>query len=116
MKTYDEAAGQFYNKINISPVPLISWDIHSSNFLELCESGKDIFYMRNIAERNRWAYPKIDSEPLKHGGVVVITNPELTIVHITSNVASMTGYKPEEVIGNTPKIFQGKETDQKTLA
>ncbi|MGJ8736049.1 PAS domain-containing protein [Zobellia laminariae] len=116
MKSYDAAADKFHSKINISPVPLASWDIHSFNFHELCENGKDAICIQNIAERNRWSYRKIDSLSLQSGEVVVITNSNLTIVHATSNMVTMSGYKAEEIIGKTPKLFQGKETSQETLA
>ncbi|MUH37719.1 PAS domain-containing protein [Zobellia amurskyensis] len=115
MKAYDEAAGKFYSKINISPVPLVSWDIHSMNFYGLCEKGKDVILIQNIAERNRWAYRKLDNLSLLDNEVVVITNNDLTIVHATGNIVSMTGYTPEEIIGNTPKLFQGEGTSQETL-
>ncbi|CAM3432291.1 PAS domain-containing protein [Zobellia roscoffensis] len=115
MKAYDEAADKFYGKIDISPVPLVSWDIHSLNFQELCMNSKDVISIQNIAERNRWVYDKLESLSTIGTDVVVITDIKLTIVHATGNILSMTGYKSEEVIGKSPKIFQGKETSPETL-
>ncbi|WP_276168727.1 PAS domain-containing protein [Zobellia alginiliquefaciens] len=115
MKAYDEAAGEFLGKLDIVPVPLVSWDIYSLNFQELCMNSKDVISIQNIAQRNRWVYDKLDSLSAQDTGVVVITDIKLTIVHATSNIVSMTGYKSEEVIGKSPKIFQGKKTSQETL-
>ncbi|MBU2975046.1 PAS domain-containing protein [Zobellia sp. B3R18] len=116
MKAYDEAADKFFSKTNVSPVPLVSWDLHSLNFQKLCISGKDLRYLQALAQRNRWAYDKTDLVSSLGEEVVVVTNSQLTIVHATENLVLMTGYKPEEVIGKTPKLFQGKETSREALA
>ncbi len=51
---------------------------------------------------------------------VVITTPDLelpgpTIVYVNHAFTEMTGYSAEEVIGKTPRILQGKNTDRKVL-
>lgn len=38
------------------------------------------------------------------------------ILYVNKAFTKMTGYTPEEIIGRTPKIFQGAKTDKKILA
>lgn len=48
---------------------------------------------------------------------VMITKAEsdTPIVYVNGAFSDLTGYRPEEVIGKSPKILQGPETDQKVL-
>ena len=46
--------------------------------------------------------------------VVIITDPNLNIVFASANIYQLNGYTPEEVIGKTPKLFQGENTCTKT--
>ena len=52
---------------------------------------------------------------------VIITTAELdppgpTIVHANAAMLSMTGYTREELLGATPRILQGPDTDPEVLA
>jgi len=53
--------------------------------------------------------------------VVLITEtdpldePGPRIVYVNEGVQRMTGYRPQEVLGKTPRIFQGPDTDKKAL-
>ena len=42
--------------------------------------------------------------------VVVVTCPSLKIVYATKNIVRMNGYESHEVIGKSPKMFQGEAT------
>jgi len=48
-----------------------------------------------------------ETDPLDHPGP--------RIIYVNEGVERMTGYRPEEVLGNTPRMFQGPETDPKAL-
>lgn len=53
--------------------------------------------------------------------LVIITDADWTsptgpkIVYVNETVTTLTGYHPDEVIGHSPKIFQGPKTDRNTL-
>jgi len=53
--------------------------------------------------------------------VIVITEtdpldePGPRIIYVNDGVERMTGYRPEEVLGNTPRMFQGPDTDRAAL-
>lgn len=53
--------------------------------------------------------------------VIIITEvdpldpPGPRIVYVNEGVERMTGYRPEELLGNTPRIFQGPDTDRAAL-
>lgn len=44
-----------------------------------------------------------------------INNPGPEIVYVNPAFTRMTGYEPDEVIGQSPRIFQGPSTDRATL-
>ncbi len=52
--------------------------------------------------------------------MVIITEADLEnfdpkIIYVNSSFLEITGYRKEEIIGKTPKILQGPETDRKML-
>lgn len=53
--------------------------------------------------------------------VIIITEtdpldpPGPRIVYVNEGVERMTGYRPDEVLGNTPRMFQGPDTDRAAL-
>ncbi|PSR33085.1 MAG: sensor domain-containing diguanylate cyclase [Sulfobacillus benefaciens] len=45
---------------------------------------------------------------------VIITDPDQRILYVNQAVEHMTGYGASELLGNNPRLFQGKETDLTT--
>jgi PAS domain S-box-containing protein len=43
---------------------------------------------------------------------VIVTNPHLEIVFASRDIYKMNGYYPNELIGKTPRIFQGEHTSE----
>ena len=115
IENYDAAANKFYNALNIKSLSINSWDIYASFFHEVCNSHNDINQLRKLAKKNKWSYLENFDEVLfqkKH--VIVVTDQHLKIVHATQNIREMNGYRPEEIVGKKPKIFQGIGTCEKT--
>ncbi|UJH69224.1 PAS domain-containing protein [Allomuricauda sp. SCSIO 65647] len=114
-EVYDSAAQRFYDTLTIKSPPLASWDFYAMHFDTICNNYLDISLLKNIAKRNKWsASQPFEDHLLNDGLVIVVTDAQLRIVHATHNIFSMTGYSPEEILGKRPKIFQGKDTCQKT--
>jgi PAS domain S-box-containing protein len=115
IKNYDTAANKFYSSLNIKSLPITSWDLFSTSYDTMCKTSHDIIQIKKIAENNKWSYVENFNEALfKKEQVLVVTDAELTIVHATQNILNMNGYKPEEILGKKPKMFQGVDTCKKT--
>ncbi len=115
MKKYDAAAHRFYSSQNFNSLPLTSWDIYATFFQNICDGYSDIVQLTQLAKVNKWCYQDSFNEALLHKQhVIVVTDPELKIVHATKNIVAMNGYLPEEILGAKPNMFQGAETCRET--
>ncbi len=71
----------------------------------------------NISDRQRIPFRQIVD--LANDAVVVteaspLDPPGPRIVYVNQSFTQLTGYSPEEVIGRTPRMFQGEKTDRAT--
>lgn len=115
IKNYDLAAYRFYSALDIKSLPLNSWDLYATFFDKICQNNKDIFLLKNLSLNNKWCYAeKFEEELLQNEHVILVTDPQLRIVHATGNILNMNGYKPEEILGKKPKMFQGADTCKET--
>ena len=81
--------------------------------------GEDTTEKRN--KESRFAFIETAVESIKDS--VIITQAEsqtdalidVGIIYVNPAFSQITGYKKEEVIGQTPRIFQGENTSQKEL-
>jgi len=117
LRHYDNAAIEFYGKQQINCLPLNSWDRYAEHFETVLKFSKDISILQNLAEKHQWQTPlRFKEEMLEKQRVVVVTDAQLQIVHASHNMITMNGYTAAEVIGKSPKIFQGKHTSFKSKA
>jgi PAS domain S-box-containing protein len=104
MNQYEKAFAKYYSQLRIIPTPLISWDIFVSPNLEITNyntiqkywKSKDNFRQKVFTEKRE----------------IIITNANQEIVFATQSIHKMNGYHPHEIIGKTPKIFQGELTSE----
>lgn len=112
---YDSVMDRYYKKMSNYILPLSSWEFYGENH-QVVENFKEDFITLKKITKN-WSFTRdYYKEIVKENFVVVITNSELKIVFASQNIQKMNGYLPEEVIGNSPKMFQGDETCIKTSA
>ena len=108
-KEYHKAYSRYYTSHNTKRTPLVSWNFYGDYLSQLNKTLSDQQQLAVLASRNRWVtndfQPVLDNET-----VVVVTCTKLKIVFATKNIVRMNGYQPEEIIGKSPKIFQGAET------
>lgn len=115
MKSYDKAANKFYNSQKIISLPITSWDLYGSYFDRLCKNYNDLVALKNLANNNNWSYTSEFKESLiEKEEIIVVTDSHLNIVHATNNILEMNGYTPDEILGQTPRMFQGEATCKKT--
>jgi len=110
-KVYDAAFAKQYERGVIKVMPLESWDIYSQYLLQTNLLINDVNLLHQIANKNQWKSVWDFKESLQDETVIVVTDAQLKIVFASKNIKKMNGFEPYEVIGNSPKMFQGAKTD-----
>ena len=116
IKNYDVAAHKFHSLLKINSLPIVSWDIYALYYDDLCKKYYDINALSNLSKKNQWSYVETFREDLLNKKyVIVVTDLQLNIVHATQNILGMNGYRPNEIMGKKPKMFQGVGTCKEKL-
>lgn len=104
--SYEEALYNYYKTLHRNSMPLLCWDFLDSPKLEINQ-------FHNIQQL--WS-EKVNFHQIVHFShrEIVITNTAFEIIFATEGLFGMTGYYPKEVIGKSPKLFQGPLTCQTT--
>lgn len=111
LNVYDAAFAKQYGNGTTKAMPLISWDIFSQFLLQTNVVLNDVHSLHQIANKNQWKSVWDYKESLQVETVIVVTDSQLKIVFASKNIQKMNGYEANEVVGNSPKMFQGAETD-----
>lgn len=101
---YDQAWTKYQKKIKIVPLPLISWDIFSTSNLEAIHFN---------SLQKKWINKEDYHNEIANKSVVV-TDKNLNILFATKEITELTGYHSSEIIGKSPRIFQGVLTSETT--
>lgn len=101
-EAYEKAFVKYYSKLRIIPVPLLSWDIFASYNLEINNYNAIQSKWKTKENFNKTVYQEKRE--------IIITNKNQEIVFATQGIYKMNGYNSFEIIGKSPKIFQGKLT------
>lgn len=108
-KEYHKAYSSYFANQNTKRTPLLSWNFYGDYLSQLSKTLDDEQQLSVFAKRNSWIINDFQ-QVLDNETVVVVTCSELKIVFASKNIVRMNGYQPEEIIGKSPKIFQGTET------
>jgi PAS domain S-box-containing protein len=94
--------------------PLICWDIISEGISRRKDLSADITALNKVMADNKWHPPvsSLDAQIVWENKTVVVTDTKLQIIYASSNMFNMNGYRPEEVIGKHPSMFQGEATSE----
>lgn len=109
---YDNAAAEYYKKSGIHPVPILSWEFRRQFVTELNAVRTDAKKLRKLAKKFHWN-TDLDFETKLQQQTILVTDVSLSIIFASENMVRMNGYKESEVLGKSPKMFQGKDTDLK---
>jgi PAS domain S-box-containing protein len=101
---YDIAWAKYQKKLRILPLPILSWDIFSHPNVEITAFNS---LQKNWVNKEDY-YNQIANKS------VIVTDSKLTIIFATKEISELTGYRSSEIIGQTPKMFQGALTDDRT--
>ena len=111
---YEEAIALYHNNLSISTAPVYSWDFHNDYLCSIKGLFLDLKKLNGIASRNKWVHNDWDLKDSLQDEVIIVTDATLKIVFASHNIVNMNGYREEEVLGKSPKMFQGKVTNQIT--
>jgi PAS domain S-box-containing protein len=114
LSQYDAANARFYNCMRIKTLPLYSFDFHHEYTKVLQNTFIDTARIKDLATRNKWKNTDWDLQSILRDDVVIVTDANLKIVFASHNLVKMNGYVEEEVLGQSPKMFQGKVTNKIT--
>jgi PAS domain S-box-containing protein len=101
---YDIALAKYHSSLQILPLPLLSWDVFNSYFVELNQFN---------AIQKQWHRKVNFYDVLQSKKEIIVTNMNQEIVYASNGLFLMNGYHANEVIGKTPKLFQGELTCEK---
>ncbi len=101
---YEKAYANYFQKLKIVNLPLLSWGIFSNENSEIYQYNKI---------QNSW----IDKEIFRNITIdlkkeILITDQDFNIVFASSGIFNITGYQSNELLGKSPKIFQGLKTNE----
>jgi PAS domain S-box-containing protein len=71
--------------------------------------------LKKLAQQQDWKMEwDLEKQLLVQQKVILVTDVAQTIRYASDNLAAMNGYTPNEVIGKSPKMFQGADTPANT--
>ncbi|AWI25314.1 PAS domain-containing protein [Flavobacterium pallidum] len=112
LKVYDESVARFGESQKSAKGLLLSWDIFSVHLQKIYGNTSDVKQLESLAKQNRWDFDLKNVRGITYDTVIVVTDPDIKIVFSTTNIAAMTGYEPSEMMGQSPKMLQGKSTSK----
>ena len=115
LESYDNALEKWSKIPEGNAMPLHSWDFYASNFDILKSSLEDAHKLEEFAVQHQWQGQWNFSEALQQKKTILVTDTKLNIVFASENILQMTGYWNDEIVGNSPKIFQGEATSKEDL-
>ena len=113
-KQYEDAIALYHNGLNVKTVPIFCWDFHNEFLNEVKSFFLDLNKFNSISSKNKWVQNNWDLKNSLKDEVVIVTDARLRIVFASHNIVKMNGYVEDEVLGKSPKMFQGEATNHIT--
>ena len=102
MKHYDDACAKYYNNLNIKCLPLTTWEFRKEHFSDV------ILYKRL---QNNWnTNQDYLKKARKENRELIVTDKNFRILFVSDTISDISGYRRDEIIGKSPKMFQGEGT------
>lgn len=98
-----------------STIPIFAWDFHYEYIRELKAIFADLRKVNKISNRFKWNDEGLEIKERILDEVVLVTDINMKIVFVSSGIKKMTGYTESEILGKTPKMFQGPKTSETIL-
>ena len=113
-RQYEEAIALYHNNLSINTAPVYSWDFHNDFLCTIKNFFLDMNKLDVIASKNKWVQNDWDFKNSLQEEVIIVTDSNLKIVFASHNIVKMNGYNEEEILGKSPKMFQGEATNHGT--
>ena len=105
-ENYEQAQAAFYHQHPVTLLPIQSFDIFTIEQSEITNFN---------AIQQHWKIKECFATAVyKQKREIIITNANSEIIFASGGIAQMNGYQPFEIIGKTPKMFQGEATSLET--
>lgn len=104
LEEYDKAWAKYQEGLKIIPIPLVSW-----NQFPYAAAEKVAF---NAIQKNWTERENLQDILTVLKREVIITDVNFEIIFATQGVYEMNGYRPHELMGKSPRIFQGSLTSE----
>lgn len=106
MRNYENAYAKYYSKLKLQPLPLTSWEFRKEYF-------SDAFMFKKLQSNwnNKQDFLK---QSYKENRELIVTDVNFKIVFVSKTISKISGYQPEEILGKSPVLFQGKDTSKQT--
>jgi PAS domain S-box-containing protein len=105
---YDNAFAKYRKGLKTISLPIVCWDFHNIKNLELLS-----FDTIQKDWNEKISFLKTVNNDKKD---IIVTDKNFKIIFATKSILAMSGYHPEEIIGKSPKVFQGILTSEITKA
>ena len=106
MRNYDNACAKYYNSLKVKCLPLTNWEFRNYSL-------SDAVIFKKI--QSNWNIKKdYLSLSLKENKEIIVTDKNFKIVFATNTISKISGYQLTEILGKSPKMFQGKATSEFT--
>ncbi len=110
VKVCSDAKEKYFSQLKLRSVPIISWEFKDNFQLQMKRSILDLNKLDELSIQSKWENKNWNLKAKLKEKVILVTDAKLNIVFASHNMYTMNGYKEKEVLGNNPKMFQGKET------
>jgi PAS domain S-box-containing protein len=114
LKEGNNPKAKYFASLNGNSIPLISWGLSAAFQTEIKKIVLDTNKISNLAQDKKWKNVNWNFRNKLEEKVILITDTKLNIIFASHNMHKMNGYVENEVLGKTPKMFQGKETVMET--
>jgi PAS domain S-box-containing protein len=101
---------KYFYSLKMNAMPLISWGFSSSYRAEIKNNVLDFNKITSLSNLKKWKNADWNFKNKLEEKVILITDVNLNIVFASHNMHKMNGYIEAEVLGKSPKMFQGTET------
>jgi PAS domain S-box-containing protein len=113
-RQYEDAIAMYHNGLNVKTPPIFCWDFHNEFLTAVKSFFQDLNKLNSIASQNKWIQNNWDIKNSLKEEVIIVTDAKLKIDFASHNIVKMNGYVEADVLGKSPKMFQGEATNQIT--
>ena len=106
MKHYDNACALYSSKLRIKCLPLTTWEFRNYSLSDAILFGR--------IQSNWNTKEDYLKQSQKENRELIVTDKNFRIVFATNTISKISGYRLKEILGKSPRMFQGEATSKDT--